>query len=206
MKKTLLNALLCAVAGMCFVPFACAQHSLTLFTDQPESPLTVDAGSDLRFDGNAVRLGGEPTARGGHGDYSYRWEPAEYLDDPTLPNPRIIRLDRSVTFRLRVQDRGRSCEKTAEVFVSAPHADADGAAPEVTAFPNPFSDAVTFRANAGIELLTVTDLAGKHIAQKRPADAPTFRFEAGHLPPGIYLFTIRFSDGSTIVEKLCKVY
>ncbi len=206
MKKILSRALLCAAAGLLCVHIASAQHSLILSVDQPESPLTVDAGADFRFDGTAVRLGGEPAARGGYGDYTYRWEPAEYLDDPAAPNPTVTRLEGSVTFVLTVRDAQGLCEKRDEVHAEFSAGSAGLPAPEVTAFPNPFSDAVTFASNVQMQAVTVTDMTGKHIAQEGISQSENFRFNTGLMAPGLYLFSIRFTDGSTIVKKLCKIH
>lgn len=206
MKKTFLRALLCAAAGLIYAQTSFAQHSLTLSVDQPESPLVIDAGPDIRFDGTAARLGGDPTATGGSGDYTYRWEPAEYLDDPASANPEVIRLDRPVTFVLTVRDARGRCEKQSEVYADLSPEAAKLASPEVTAFPNPFSDEVTFHSNTKVQSLTVTDMTGQLIDQIGIPEAENFRFETGNMAPGLYLFSIRFTDGSTTVKKLCKIY
>ena len=207
MKKILFRALLCAAAGLLYAQPACAQHSLTFSVDQPESPLTVDAGEDLNYDGSTdLILGGMPTATGGYGDYTFQWEPAEFLDDPTAPNPSVIGLDAPTTFTLTVSDPGALCTKQSQVFVDFALGTADESAPEVIAFPNPFTDAVTFKSNAQIQTLTVTDMTGKIIAQEGIVSAKNFRFETGTMAPGLYLFNIRFTDGSTIAKKLCKIH
>merc|ERR1712137_1346431 len=62
--------------------------------------LRVDAGPD-RLGGG--RLGGNPTASGGQGPYSYQWSPASSLSDPTVANPSSYPSS-SATFSVTVTD------------------------------------------------------------------------------------------------------
>jgi len=52
------------------------------------SPLQINAGNDqTTCIGNAVTLGGQPTAVGGSNDYTYQWTPSTGLDDTQKANP-----------------------------------------------------------------------------------------------------------------------
>ena len=207
MKKFLLRGLLPAGLWLLCSLAASAQTTLSFAIDQPESPLMADAGPDLNYDGETtLSLGGAPTATGGFGEYSYAWEPAAYLDDPTAPNPVITNLDAPTTFTLTVSDPGALCEKQAEVFVDYALSTVSGMAAEVRAFPNPFTEAIQFESNAPILEITVTDMTGQSIALHRNLQTDQYRLETAPLAVGMYFFIIRFADGSTTVKKLCKVH
>lgn len=66
---------------------------------------TADAGTDTSFcvGGSAV-LGGNPTASGPNGPFSYSWSPAAYLDDPTAANPTATPPLGTTVFTVQVTD------------------------------------------------------------------------------------------------------
>ncbi|HOY30816.1 MAG TPA: T9SS type A sorting domain-containing protein [Bacteroidales bacterium] len=52
------------------------------------SPLIVDAGNDQSVCANqTITIGGNPTASGGSGTYTYIWTPSSYLNNSTVANP-----------------------------------------------------------------------------------------------------------------------
>jgi gliding motility-associated-like protein len=65
----------------------------------------ADAGRDTSFcvGGSAV-LGGNPTANGPNGPFTYAWSPAAYVDDPTAANPTATPPLGSTTFTVQVTD------------------------------------------------------------------------------------------------------
>jgi PKD repeat protein len=76
----------------------------------------VDAGPDRTVcAGEAVRLGGNPTAQGGAPPYTYQWSPATGLDNPSAPNP-TARLTSSMQYVLTVTD-ARGCRSSDTVTV-----------------------------------------------------------------------------------------
>lgn len=181
--------------------------AITISVNQPEIPLTVEAGADQLYDGNAsIVLGGEPTAMGGFGEYTYQWQPAEYLDDATIANPTIIKLDGPTTFTLTVSDPGALCSKVAQVLVDFALALPELQLQDVRMYPNPFMDAVTLESTAPISEIRVTDLTGQVITMYQNLEANKYRLETDPLAVGIYFFIIRFADGSTTVQKLCKIH
>lgn len=207
MKKILIKTAFAAALVLLSVDAANAQDNIIFSVNQPENPLVIDAGPDLIYDGEAaLTLGGAPTAAGGFGDYTYAWEPAEYLDDPTLANPTVTDLDGPILFTLTVSDPGALCEKQAEVFVDYSLGTLNGKRPEVSAFPNPFTEAVQLESTAPILEIAVTDMTGQSIALLRNLQAEQYRLETAPLAVGMYFFIIRFADGSTTVKKLCKVH
>lgn len=207
MKKILLRGLLPAGLWLFAAQVAHAQLNLSFAVNQPDNPLTADAGPDQVYDGSsAVVLGGTPAATGGFGDYSYQWEPAAYLDDPNAANPTVTNLDSPVTFTLTVSDPGALCEKQAAVFVDYLLGTHHAGAPEARAFPNPFTEHVRFESSAPIIEIVVTDMTGQSIAAHRNLNTEQTQIDSAPLAVGMYFFIIRFADGSTTVKKLCKVH
>lgn len=76
----------------------------------------VDAGDDqeIPFLGTAELDG---YVDGGSGDYTFSWEPAEKLEDPTLEDPTTIPLIETTVFLLEVTDNTNSCVSTDDVTV-----------------------------------------------------------------------------------------
>ncbi|MBR5651558.1 MAG: hypothetical protein IKW93_05015, partial [Bacteroidales bacterium] len=75
-----------------------------------ELPIT-EAGVDIAiYNGETATLNGSVT--GNSNSYSYLWSPAEYLDDPTIPNPTTIPLFSSVVFTLIGTDIETGCQST----------------------------------------------------------------------------------------------
>jgi len=185
-----------------------AQEVHIISVNQPEHPLRIDAGPDQVYDGHtAIVLGGEPSALGGFGDYTYRWEPAEYLDDATAANPTVINLDGPMTFTLTVHDPGALCNKVAEVSVEYAALSAnDLTKDDLRIFPNPFVEAVNLESTKTIEEVRVTDMTGQIIAVHRNVQSTIYRLETDPLAMGMYFFIIRFADGSTTMTKLCKIH
>ncbi len=184
-----------------------AQENLVISVNQPEYPLRIDAGSDQVYDGHtAIMLGGEPAAIGGFGEYTYQWEPAEYLDNATIANPTIVHLDGPTTFKLTVSDPGALCNKIAEVNVGFALSANDAGQNDLRIFPNPFVDMVNLESTTPIEEVRVTDMTGQTIAVHRNIQTTNYRLETDPLAMGIYFFIIRFADGSTTMKKLCKIH
>ena len=102
---------------------------------------------------------------------------------------------------------------TAPVTAAAPVADM--AQPQQLAleqnYPNPFNPVTTIRYElpaAGEVQLTVHDRTGREVARPvagfRPAGVHTLRFDAAHLPSGLYFYTLR-SGSFTTTRKMVKV-
>lgn len=75
--------------------------------------VVIDAGEDhVICKGESVQLGAFPTD-----NVSYEWGPAEFLDDPTIPNP-IATPDTTFTFGVRsIDSNGCEAEDLVTVFV-----------------------------------------------------------------------------------------
>ena len=81
-----------------------------------ETPIT-DAGEDIEiYPSLHVTLNGSVT--GNSGSYSYLWSPAEYLDDPTIPNPTTIPLTETIVFTLTGTDTQTGCQSVDEMTIT----------------------------------------------------------------------------------------
>ena len=86
--------------------------SVTVFVDGPES----NAGTDQSIPyGTTTTLQG--SASQGSGDYSFSWEPAELLIDPTSPTPTTVQMEQTMQFVLTVTDLAGNCQDIDFVMV-----------------------------------------------------------------------------------------
>ncbi len=83
---------------------------------QQYTPLIVDAGPDrvIGFDGT-VQL--ECSVFGGSGYYSYNWQPAEKLQNPSAAQPLSHPLENSTMFTVEVTDMESGCKTSDEVYI-----------------------------------------------------------------------------------------
>lgn len=79
--------------------------------------LFADAGNDSSIcAGSSFQIGGNPSASGGDGPYSYLWTPSTGLNDPTLANPTAT-ISSLGNYTLEVQDFN-GCTAVADVIIS----------------------------------------------------------------------------------------
>ncbi len=184
----------------------------TLHFELPSSSsshLQLDAGGDRFYDGiTEVVLGGEPTAWGQQGPVHYSWEPAEYLDNPSSPNPRITHLPSDTRFVLSARSEGAACAQQAELWVRLSNSQKETQPEGINcqAFPNPFTDQVELFANAEMRSLRIYSLSGQVVEEHSFGGAQNANISTSALTVGVYFFTIEFADGSNISKKLCKVH
>jgi hypothetical protein len=182
-----------------------AQSTLIFEIDQPFEPLEISAGADLTYDGNSVVvLGGNPTATGALGNYTYAWSPEEYLDDATASNPTVINLVGPTTFTLTVFGEGALCEKTAQVFVDYTLGLTATFAHDLRVFPNPFTETVRFDSEIQFTNIFVHDLAGNGVLQANQFELQKGTLDAAALEAGLYFFTFVYANGNHTTLKLCK--
>ena len=101
-------------------------RSDTIRVEVVPSPM-ADAGPDLGpvCEGQALRLGGQPTGSGGTGSLLYTWLPTAYLDTINIANP-LATPDQSTLFKVIVVD-ANGCRAEDSVYV--------------TIWPTPMADA-----------------------------------------------------------------
>ena len=128
-----------------------ATDSVTIYVNGPEANAGIDQSIPY---GTPATL--EGSASQGSGDYTYAWEPAELLDDPTSPTPTTVLLDLTTIFTLTVTDLAGGCQDADEMVVyitggplgANPYADPDeiclGGTTQLFAFPSGGSEDYTF--------------------------------------------------------------
>ncbi|MCG3153714.1 MAG: hypothetical protein DKINENOH_00304 [bacterium] len=105
-----------------FVTLASGQHGLRFDLMTPTA-LAAHAGSDQTINaGQAVQIGGSPTATGGSGSYTISWSPEDGLDDPSAANPMASPAS-TTTYMVTVTDNATGCQARDEVAVQVNHVD-----------------------------------------------------------------------------------
>ncbi|MCL4708988.1 T9SS type A sorting domain-containing protein [bacterium] len=105
-----------------FVTLASGQHGLRFDLMTPTA-LAAHAGSDQTINaGQAVQIGGSPTATGGSGSYTISWSPEDGLDDPSAANPMASPASTTI-YTVTITDNAMGCQATDEVTVQVNHVD-----------------------------------------------------------------------------------
>lgn len=95
-----------------------SQVNLTLKIHQP-SELLIEAGNDTTLGlGDSLTIGGNPTALGGSGYYSYTWTPSTFLDNRFEANPDILGITQPITYILKVRDDNCLVQDTISINLS----------------------------------------------------------------------------------------
>lgn len=184
-----------------------AQTTIQFNIDQPESPLSVEAGDNQGYNGiGSVVLGSEPTATGADGNYTFNWTPAQYLDDPNSSNPMVLSLDGQTVFTVSVAADGALCEKSDTVLVDYTVGINQADQIQVIAFPNPFTDIVRINSELPLEQITIHDVAGNSIVVADKNAQNNNVIDTQNLEAGMYFFTFKFTNGNQKTLKLCKLY
>jgi hypothetical protein len=87
--------------------------SVTVIVDGPES----NAGTDVSIPyGTTTTLQG--SASQGSGDYTFSWEPAALLTDPTSPTPLTLQMQSTTQFTLTVTDLAGNCQDIDQMLLT----------------------------------------------------------------------------------------
>jgi hypothetical protein len=187
---------------------AFSQTTITFNVEQPSSPLLIDAGSNQEITaGNSVQLGGNPTASGGYGSYTYNWDNSAYLNDASLANPTVSGLTSTTTFTLTVTDSAGICVKQAQVLVDViiGLSELQNDSKFVRFNPNPFFDFVLIEASSALYKVSLHSVTGQILFVGDNLNATKeIRIETAHLPEGIYIVSAELNDGTIQYKKLCK--
>ncbi len=171
----------------------CQVHTVVL---NQSPPLMINAGEDVSIlSGEQIRLGGDPTATDGYGDYIYQWEPGDGLDDHTSANPIAIPTE-TTTYQLTLSD-GHNCLLIDEIVVevrSNSRSDQE-LLNQIHIFPNPAKGIihVEFSNHEPIESITVFSAWGRSILNIDPEEIQFGKIDLNLHPfgKGIYLIAIR---------------
>ena len=184
------------------------QTVLSFAVNQPQTPLTIDAGSNLQLiAGNSVQLGGAPTASGGFGNYLYAWDNTEYLNDASIANPTASGFTSATTFTLSVSDSAGVCFKQAQVVVDviASLPNYNNSTNNLSINPNPFFDFIQLDASQPLLNVSLCSITGQSLIVSQNLNAAqNLRIETSHLPEGIYLVCATYVNGTQQFKKLCK--
>ncbi|MBK6550629.1 MAG: T9SS type A sorting domain-containing protein [Flavobacteriales bacterium] len=194
---------LLAIVGMALIGQA---QTVALFAvDQPPQFL-VDAGAEQTFTGEPLSLGGQPTATGGGATYTFVWEPADGLEDPTVANPVLLELSATTLFTVTVMDVVSGCVKSGEVEVSSDFTSVDGDLNERLGrvYPNPTENELSVEAKEVIAAIALRSMTGQEVMRTTYPTSSTAKLFLSELPDGLYLLTISLASGLQITHKLCK--
>ncbi len=184
------------------------QTVISFFVNQPPTPLTIDAGSNLQLvAGSTVQLGGNPTASGGYGSYTYNWDNSAYLNDASIANPTASGFTSSTTFTLSVSDSAGVCLKQAQVVVDviASLPNYNTSSNNLSINPNPFFDFIQLDASQPLLNVSLCSITGQSLIVSQNLNAAqNIRIETSHLPEGIYLVCATYVNGTQQFKKLCK--
>ncbi len=198
MKKFLLLFLLSAGTAM----FSFSQDRVIVIHQPPQ--LRADAGKDITItSGQACRLGDNPTATGGTGNYFYRWEPASTLSDPTASNP-IANPGKTTTYMVVVTDvfRCTSADEITVVVESSGIGENDRIV-TVDVYPNPTDGLLHIRASncTGNCLVEIFNSLGQKIQFRSLVSAGELNepFDLSGQPAGLYY--IRLINHKNLIIK-----
>lgn len=107
-----------------------------IFADPLE--ITVSAEPEEIAYGESTQL--SVTATGGSGNYTYSWEPAETLDDPTIANPVATPTD-NTTYKVTVSDGNSTVEGEVTITITDLSVE-DNVTTDVNIYPNPTSSVI----------------------------------------------------------------
>jgi len=203
-----LRNILVGIAVLASLYPAYSQTTITFNIQQPNTPLLIDAGTSQQLTvGNSVQLGGNPTAIGGYGSYTYNWDNSVFLNDASLPNPTVSGLTGTTTFTLTVTDSAGICVKQAQVLVDVITglSELQNGSKFVRFNPNPFFDFVQIEASSALFKVSLHSVTGQLLfVGEDLKSAKQIRIETAQLPEGIYIISAELNDGTIQYKKLCK--
>lgn len=74
---------------------------------------------------------------------------------------------------------------------------------DVRIAPNPTNGTFSVTTDVPAEMIIITDIAGRMIAQQK-CSAATASFDLGNAPGGIYFVTVQFSNGTSTTQKIIR--
>ncbi len=166
--------------------------------------LTITAIPDTIDFGETSQL----EVSGGSGNYTYSWEPSDYLDDPTIPNP-VAKPKETTTYCVTVTD-GSDCEAVKCVTVVVRSAACE---PPYVFMPNAFSpnndgvnDVLYVRGEpiTDITWMIYNRWGEKVFATNNPTEGWDGTDKNGKIVPDDvygYYFKVTCGDGDTYEEK-----
>lgn len=147
-------------------------------------------------EGESTQL--EAIVMGGAGNYSWLWEPAETLDDPTSCCPIATPIDQETTYKVTVTDADGNTI-TGEVTVSIRNWSVDENTMHPSIYPNPSKGSFTLQAQGEVEYQLFNGL-GQMVVSGQFNDG-THQISTESLNQGVYFLHISCASGN-FVEKV----
>ena len=139
----------------------------------------------------------EAIVMGGAGNYTYLWEPAETLDDPTSCCPIATPVDQETTYKVVVTDAdGNTIDDEVTVTIRNWSVDENGGS--WTVYPNPNQGSFTITTQGEFQYVIFNSLGQQVMSGKANGKA---QIEAQSLNQGVYFLHLNGEHGS-MVEKI----
>jgi len=174
---------------------AFSQYHVEISVNQP-SALKANAGGHQSIEkGDTIQIGGNPSALGGYGNYSYAWSPESSLNDDTLANP-MAWPDESTDYILTVKD-SLNCRDSDTVDVSVVVTNVSTTSDkEVDIYPNPALDELKIDIPGdlkGVYKIDLVDLHGRTIYSDKVglSGISKYRLNLDVISSGVYIVKIK---------------
>ncbi len=160
-------------------------------------PLEVEAFADPEIveEGHNSQL--MAFASGGDGNYTYLWEPAETLSDPTISNPVATPVEAETTYTVNVTD-GEGNTASASVTVRISNVGLNESSSQWGIYPNPSKGSFTIETIGDFSYTLVNSLGQQLMSGKANGKVTIDGTKLGH---GVYFIQLNGEQGSS-VEKL----
>lgn len=160
-------------------------------------PLEVEAFADPEIveEGHSSQL--MAFASGGNGNYTYLWEPAETLSDPTISNPVATPVEAETTYTVNVTD-GEGNTASASVTVRISNVGLNESSSQWGIYPNPSKGSFTIETIGDFSYTLVNSLGQQLMSGKANGKVTIDGTKFGH---GVYFIQLNGEQGSS-VEKL----
>ncbi len=160
-------------------------------------PLEVEAFADPEIveEGHNSQL--MAFASGGDGNYTYLWEPAETLSDPTISNPVATPVEAETTYTVNVTD-GEGNTASASVTVRISNVGLNESSSQWGIYPNPSKGSFTIETIGDFNYTLVNSLGQQLMSGKANGKVTIDGTKFGH---GVYFIQLNGEQGSS-VEKL----
>lgn len=185
-----------------------AQYVVELSIEQPAA-LQANAGEDISVkEGESVELGGNPTAQGGYGNYSYLWSPNTTLDNDTIANP-TASPDQSTNYILTIKD-SLQCTDIDTVKVSLDVTSIpdffDG---KFSIYPNPANNVLNIEFTENLQekyKIELIDLQGKTylLEEHNFTEKSKYQLQLNIIPAGVYIVQIYNSSKKVSAKIIIK--
>ncbi len=160
-------------------------------------PLEVEAFADPEIveEGHNSQL--MAFASGGDGNYTYLWEPAETLSDPTISNPVATPVEAETTYTVNVTD-GEGNTASASVTLRISNVGLNESSSQWGIYPNPSKGSFTIETIGDFSYTLVNSLGQQLMSGKANGKVTIDGTKFGH---GVYFIQLNGEQGSS-VEKL----